>query len=203
MPWEQSKAAKRRFSDGAFLNSYFVGEGIDIGGKPDPLSQYCGIFPLMKSVRVWDLDDGDAQPMPGVADGSYDFVHSSHCLEHMRDVHEALGNWIRITKPGGHLVITIPDEDMYEQGIFPSRFNSDHKWTMTIYKKQSWSPRSVNLLDLCRDFGDQVQVERLQMVRDFFRGALAERQVDQTRTPVAECAIEMVLKKLAVAKAAE
>ena len=37
--WEQSKAAKRRFHDGAFHSRYFVGNGIDIGGKADPLAQ--------------------------------------------------------------------------------------------------------------------------------------------------------------------
>ena len=35
--YEQSKAAKRRFDDGAFQSRYFVGRGIDIGGGPDPL----------------------------------------------------------------------------------------------------------------------------------------------------------------------
>jgi hypothetical protein len=46
--WEQSKAAKRRYNDGAFLSRYFVGRGLDIGGKPDPLAQYVGIFPRME-----------------------------------------------------------------------------------------------------------------------------------------------------------
>jgi hypothetical protein len=44
---EQSKAAKRRFSDGAFHVRYFVGDGIDIGGKPDPLGQYANVFARM------------------------------------------------------------------------------------------------------------------------------------------------------------
>jgi len=57
----QSKAAKRRFYDGSFHSRYFVGCGIDVGGKPDPLSQYIDIFPAIKSVRVWDIEDGDAQ----------------------------------------------------------------------------------------------------------------------------------------------
>jgi hypothetical protein len=37
--FEQSKAAKRRFQIGAFHQRYFVGHGIDIGGRPDPLAQ--------------------------------------------------------------------------------------------------------------------------------------------------------------------
>jgi hypothetical protein len=27
----------------------------------------------------------------------------------------------------------VPDEDLYEQGVFPSTFNADHKWTFTVY----------------------------------------------------------------------
>ena len=111
--WEQSKAAKRRFSDGAFHTRYFVGEGIDIGGAPDPLGQYLAIFPRLNRVQTWDLEQGDAQFMRDVPDGRFDFVHSSHTLEHMQDARVALGNWARIVKPGGYLVIIVPDEDLY------------------------------------------------------------------------------------------
>jgi len=191
---EQSKAARRRFSDGAFHARYFVGEGIDVGGKPDPLDQYCGLFARMTGVKIWDRPDGDAQLMEGVADGTYDFLHSSHCLEHMRDVWEALENWIRIVKPGGFLVITVPDEDLYEQGLWPSSLNPDHKWSFTIHKSRSAMPCSINIIDLLRDFSDSAEIERIVLVRDFFRDALIG-QMDQTLTPVAECAIEFILRK--------
>lgn len=193
--WEQSKSAKRRFSIGAFHNRYFVGHGIDVGGKPDPLSQYIGIFPRMLSVRIWDMPDGDAQLLNGVPDDHFNFLHASHCLEHMKDVNQALGNWIRVVKPGGFLIITVPDEDMYELGIWPSRFNPDHKWTFTLYKKSSWSPQSVNVLDLVIRFAEQVRLEKAELVRDFFREALVAKKLDQTLTPVAECGIEFILQK--------
>jgi len=195
--WEQSKAAKRRYYDGAFLTRYFVGKGVDIGGKPDPLAQYVGIFPRMQSVRTWDLQDGDAQYMQGVPDNTYDFLHASHSLEHMRDVVEALNNWIRIIKPGGFLVITVPDEDLYEQGQWPSLRNPDHKWTFTVCKTQSWSPRSINVIDIARQFADRLDLERVVLQRDFFREQLSVRRVDQTLTPVAECAIEIIWRKRA------
>ncbi len=193
--WEQSKAAKRRFGIGAFHNRYFVGHGIDVGGKPDPLGQYSGIFPQMLSARTWDLEDGDAQYMNGVADNQYDFLHASHCLEHMVDVTETLSSWLRIIKPGGFLIITVPDEDLYEMGNWPSRFNPDHKWTFTIMKQQSWSPKSINVLDLLRDFAGQLEVEKIELLRDFYRDAWREENIDQTRTPVAECSIEIILRK--------
>lgn len=193
--WEQSKSAKRRFDSGRFHNRYFVGHGIDIGGKPDPLGQYVGVFARMVSVKTWDMKDGDAQFMRSVPDNQFDFVHSSHCLEHMVDPYQALENWIRITKPEGFIIITVPDEDLYELGRWPSRFNPDHKWTFTIYKSHSWSPKSVNVLDLVKYFSSQTTTEKIELQRDFFRDALKNRKVDQTRTPVTECGIEFILRK--------
>lgn len=194
--WEQSKAAKRRFGIGAFHNRYFVGHGIDVGGKPDPLGQYSDIFPRMLSARTWDMEDGDAQFMAEAADNQYDFLHASHCLEHMVDVKEALLNWLRIVKPGGFLIITIPDEDLYEMGTWPSRFNPDHKWTFTIMKRHSWSPNSINVLELLQDFAGQLEIEKIELLRDFYRDAWRQENIDQTRTPVAECSIEIILRKV-------
>jgi ubiquinone/menaquinone biosynthesis C-methylase UbiE len=192
--WEQSKAAKRRFNDGLFHSRYFVGHGIDIGGKPDPLAQYVGVFPLMQQVDTWDLENGDAQLMPGVAEGSFDFVHSSHCLEHMQDVRAALDNWTRILKPGGYLIVTVPDEDLYERGQWPSRYNPDHKWSFTICKPSSKLPRSINVVDLVIEFVDNLELERLFLVQDFFRPSLPA-EIDQSMTPVAECCIEIIWRK--------
>lgn len=190
--YEQSKAAKRRMTQPAFLTRYFTGSGLDIGAGPDGLSRYCGVFPLLHSVRDWDIADGDAQYLRGVADASVDFVHASHCLEHMRDPRVALANWLRVVRPGGHVIVTVPDEDMYEGGVWPSRRNSDHKWTFTTSKRESWSPVSVSLIDLAHDFAGFAQLERLEVLRDFYRPGA---EGDQTMGPVAECAIELVLQR--------
>lgn len=191
---EQSKSAKRRFMDGAFHSRYFVGNGVDIGGAPDPLAQYAGVFGRMGQVRTWDLADGDAQYMQGVADNSLDFVHASHCLEHMVDVPTALTHWTRIVRPGGYLIITVPDEDMYEQGRWPSAFNYDHKWSFTIHKTASTMPKSINVIDLIAAFSPSLELERLVLQNDFFRFDLPN-DLDQTMTPVAECAIEIIWRK--------
>lgn len=192
---EQSKSAKRRYYDGAFHSRYFVGSGIDIGGGSDSLGGYCGVFRAMKSVKAWDLVDGDAQSMMGVPDQSYDFVHSSHCLEHVRDVREALRNWTRIVRTGGFLIVTVPDEDLYELGSWPSRFNSDHKWSFTTCKSSSTMPKSINVIDLVKEFSDHLSLERLQLHRDFFRDSMAAQGADQTCTPVAECSIEIIWRR--------
>jgi SAM-dependent methyltransferase len=191
--YEASKALLRRLHDSRFAARYFVGHGVDIGAGPDALGQYSELFPLMKSCRAWDVEDGDAQYLDALPDASLDFAHSSHCLEHMRDTREALQNWLRVLKPGGHLIVTVPDEDMYEQGIFPSIFNPDHKWTFTMQKAATWSPKSVNLLALLAEFADRAQVIKVEQLDATFRFGLPPG--DQTMTMVGECAIEFVLRK--------
>jgi len=190
---EASKAVMRRLGDSRFATRYFVGTGIDVGCGSDPLSLYAEFFPRMGQVRNWDLPDGDAQYLEGVPDASLGFVHSSHCLEHMPNPQEALHHWFRVLRPGGHLVCVVPDEDLYEQGCFPSTFNGDHKWTFTLYKEKSWSRRSLNVLDLLRTLGNAAQVLKVELLDATFRYGLP--RFDQTLTPVGESAIEFVLRK--------
>jgi SAM-dependent methyltransferase len=190
---ECSKSIARRLADVNFTSRYFVGDGIDIGGKPDPLALYQELFCRMGSVRTWDWEDGDAQFLASMADESVDFVHSSHCLEHLVDPAAGLKNWLRVVRPGGHLVITVPDEDLYEQGQFPSTFNRDHKWTFTVWKPRSWSDHSLNVLDLIRDLGAQVDIIKVEQLTSTYRFSLP--RYDQTLSPVGECGIELILRK--------
>lgn len=122
-----------------------TGTGIDIG---------CGHDPVTPTVRCFDINDGDANDITQFVHEQFDFVFSSHCLEHMRHPREALAGWWQLVRPGGYLFLIVPDEDLYEQGVFPSRFNPDHKATFTISKRSSWSPVSINLLDLVRGLPD-------------------------------------------------
>jgi SAM-dependent methyltransferase len=190
---ECSKSIMRRLSDPNFTNRYFVGRGLDIGGGPDPLALYRQLFCRMGEVRTWDREDGDAQLLATVKDGEYDFVHSSHCLEHLVVPCEGLRNWFRAVRPGGYLIVTIPDEDLYEQGVFPSTFNPDHKWTFTIFKTRSWSERSLNVIDLVRELGESAELVRLEQLSFTYRYDLP--RYDQTLTPVGECGIEFVVRR--------
>jgi len=190
---ECSKSLARRLADSRFVRRYFRGQGLDIGGGPDPLALYVEFFPLVTGIRTWDRKDGDAQDLTGVADGQYDFVHSSHCLEHLVDPRAGLRNWFRVLKPGGHLVVSVPDEDLYEQGTFPSTFNADHRHTFTICKHGSWSPVSINVVDLLAALGDSAVVERIELLDATFRHSLP--RYDQSLTPVAEGGIEFVVRK--------
>lgn len=185
----------RRLADSRFATRWFCGNGIDVGGGGDSLALYKEFFPLASNIFVYDQEHGDAQNLANVLDESFDFLYSSHCLEHMRDARKALNNWLRVIKSGGHLVVQIPDEDLYEQGQWPSVFNPDHKICFTIAKEKSWSPVSVNLLDLLGDFRDTAEILSLQVLDHGYRYKSLSHGVDQTRTPIAECAIEFVLRK--------
>jgi len=190
---ETSKALIRRLQDTRYANTYFVGSGIDIGAGNDSLNKYKQQFPMITDVRSWDLPDGDAQLMESVPDNTYNFVHSSHCLEHLIDPFEAYRNWLRICQPGGYIITTIPDEDLYEQGVFPSTFNYDHKSTWTILKNSSWSPVSINVVELLYQFRSEIEVIKIELINGSF--IYDQPRYDQTLHGISECAIEFIVRK--------
>jgi len=196
---ETSKSIFSKIKDARYSTRYLVGHGVDIGAGNDGLHNFAELFPLMKSCRPWDLEDGDAQYMQSVSDNSYDFVHSSHCLEHMNNPVVALNNWLRILKVGGHLICTIPDEDLYEQGYFPSRYNADHKFTFTIYKKRSWSFRSINIFELLAGSDFDLKIIKVELLDATYRYSMRGDSLpppDQSASAIGECAIEIVLQKV-------
>lgn len=136
------------------LAPYLSGRILDIGAGNDPVT---------KDAEVFDKEQGDAQELHRYfPPHSFDAIFSSHCLEHIVNPHEALRSWFSVLKPGGHLIVLVPDEDLYEQGHFPSIFNNDHKATFTISKSHSWSPVSINCLDLIRELNGDLVYMALQ-----------------------------------------
>jgi predicted SAM-dependent methyltransferase len=172
---------------------YFRGHGIDVGGGHDSIAQYAELLGF-ESCKNWDRPDGDAQLLASVADGHYDFLFSSHCLEHMVDPLVALRHWVRVVKPGGYIVVTVPDEEMYEHLQWPSRYNSDHKWSFTMFQTKPRLPKSINVLNLVASVADQVEILKLERIEDGYRRDLGDQ--DQTALASAECAIEVVLRRL-------
>jgi SAM-dependent methyltransferase len=137
-----NEASKTRAVWGQEVLALLRGDGLDVG---------CGDDPILPGVEPFDKPQGDANHLSRYVTRTYDFVFASHVLEHMHDPGAALRDWLSVVKPGGHLIALVPDEDLYEQGHFPSLFNDDHKHTFTLRKARSWSPRSVNVLDLVKD----------------------------------------------------
>lgn len=180
-----SKAVARWRAEGNY-DRYITGDILDIG---------CGDDKISPEADGWDAPDGDAQKLATIENNTYDTVVSAHTIEHVRDPHEALFNWWRVLKPGGHLVFLAPDEDTYEQGMCPSKFNPDHKHTFTISKEHSWSPRSLNVTSLLERLPHRRAVS-IRTIDTGYTYSLVGSDVDQTLGD-AEAAIEVVVQKLA------
>jgi len=112
----QAKARRTREN---FFDRFCRGKGIDIGYGGDLLADNC---------RPWDIEHGDGQTLEGLEEAMFDFVYSSHTLEHLEDAHAAIKNWWRVLKPGGYLILYLPDRELYERKkTLPSRWNNTHK----------------------------------------------------------------------------
>lgn len=136
---ETAKARPRREQE-QFFSQYLVGRGIDIG---------CGSDPITPDCDRWDLSFGssDATGMSGVLNQTYDWVYSSHCLEHLHHPDIALYNWWRILKPNGTLIICVPHRNLYEKKTsLPSRWNPDHK--LFFLPSHDDPPNTYSLLHL-------------------------------------------------------
>jgi SAM-dependent methyltransferase len=79
---------------------FCTGVGLDVGAGKWPL---CGAYPVELK------HGGDAYNLPM---GEYDYVFSSHCLEHLADPVGALNHWKTRIKPGGVLFLYLPHPDM-------------------------------------------------------------------------------------------
>jgi SAM-dependent methyltransferase len=126
-PAETSKAKERRVREN-FFDKYCAGKGLDIGFGGDPITS---------NAQGFDFEHGDAHFLEGIENESFDFVYSSHTLEHMVDPSAAITNWFRVVKKGGYLIVFIPHRDLYEKKkTLPSKFNPTHKQFFLIEKDE-------------------------------------------------------------------
>ena len=112
--------------------------GLEVGG-PSAVFQDDGVLPLYRHLQgldncvysletIWEgrRTEGptfsyhphkrngfnfvrEATDLHGIADYQYDFVLSSHSLEHTANPVKALKEWVRVAKPGGAIIILLPD----------------------------------------------------------------------------------------------
>lgn len=117
--------------------SYCVGNGIDIGSGGDPVVSSAIQVDLVESAfenygHVFSATvpiqwRGDGRNLP-FKDEVLDYVYSSHLLEDFLDWTPLLTEWIRVLKPGGNLVIIVPDKFMFNECIrLHGGGNASHK----------------------------------------------------------------------------
>lgn len=110
---------------------YCDGKGIDIGCGRDKIREDALGF----DDDVWPEVDvvGDASGKMPFPDGGWDYVYSSHALEDIADTPATLREWVRILRPGGHIVLQVPNPDHYK-GV-----NLEHV-------HHGWRPQELSLL---------------------------------------------------------
>jgi SAM-dependent methyltransferase len=139
---ETGAAKVRRLASG-FIDHYCQGKGIDIGAGDDPL------FPDI--VTVDQLTGGSAYALP-YPDRHFDYVYSSHCLEHLTFAKKALWEWHRVLEVGGRIVLLLPERDLYERSKeLPSVHNPDHRHYWTLFNTEP--PCTFGLVPLLLSMG--------------------------------------------------
>jgi SAM-dependent methyltransferase len=73
------------------------------------------------------IQRGDMHALP-FADGAFDVVVSSHCLEHAFDLERAVSELTRVVAPGGVLVIEVPVKHVDQDGPRPQSTGSSDRW---------------------------------------------------------------------------
>lgn len=111
---------------------YTRGLGLDLGcGAIKGFPHWIGIdnrkdTALFNVEMNPDLSVPDASDLKFLASQQYDFIFSSHLLEHIEDYKKALKEWWRLVKPGGYLNLYLPHKDYYPN-IGVEGANPDHK----------------------------------------------------------------------------
>jgi len=125
---------------------YLRGRGLDIGaGSFKVLPQVISVdngtdnvlfgIPFNPDVRV-----NTAEDLSIFGNSAFDFVYSSHLLEHLVDPFKALKEWWRVLKLGGVLVLYLPHEDLYPKIGEPGA-NADHKHNLNETMIIEWMMR--------------------------------------------------------------
>jgi len=175
----------------AFKRLYFSGRVLDIGAGTDPVCVHAEVF---------DQQHGDANQIDKYfAPHTFDTVHSSHCLEHMQDPLDALKKWWSLVKPNGYLITVVPDEDLYEQGIWPSFFNKDHLSSFRIDKATPLSAVSHDVVAIHKALPNAQLIEALKQNNHYDLDLLFLNQTSPKRLRHPLKAIYSIVKRVAIA----
>jgi ADP-heptose:LPS heptosyltransferase/predicted SAM-dependent methyltransferase len=134
MTWSPDPRKNRAFQNGESakvaweLVPYTRGVGLDLGCGPwKAFPHFIGIdgqaYPGSKGGPSLVMD---CARLGVFSDGAFDFVFSSHLLEHIEDTRAVLREWWRVIRPGGHLLLYLPHKAHYPNIGEPGA-NEDHK----------------------------------------------------------------------------
>jgi len=116
---------------------YFKGKkGIEIGGPSEIFTREIPIYQVMKTLdgcnfsskTTWEgnISEGknfnyfekkmgyqyisEANNLKAIPNENYDFLISSHCLEHCANTLKTVKEWLRVLKKGGAIMLILPDK---------------------------------------------------------------------------------------------
>lgn len=105
---------------------YCLGNGVDVGSQGDPVVPWAIQVDLpaeeFKRYSAGQAPEnsihwkGDCRELP-FKDNTLDWVYSSHLIEDFEDWNPLLNEWVRVLKPGGRLVILLPDKERWNAAI--------------------------------------------------------------------------------------
>jgi len=150
------------------LLRYCKGQGLDLACGDKKIKETaigCDIGKARDSAADFaiDLEGG----LTLFASDTFDFIFSSHYLEHAKDPPYLLQEWWRVIRPGGNLVLYLPHADLYPR-VGQEGANPDHKHDFT--------PEGI-----------------LEIVREFASFEILHNEVHAEDT---EYSFDLVLKKL-------
>jgi SAM-dependent methyltransferase len=117
---------------------YCTGRGIDVGCGPEVVAPNAIGVDLVEedfAAYGWGaqpsaaLIEATGENLP-IRSSSLDFVYSSHLLEDYADWKPPLTEWLRVLKPGGHLIVIIPDRELFAAAVArgqPPNPNHNHE----------------------------------------------------------------------------
>ena len=112
---------------------YCNGDGIDIGFGGDPAVPTAITIDLPTPyAKTGDFAQnlyGDGRNLHWFKDNILDYVYSSHLLEDFEDTQNVLKEWIRVLKPGGYLLLLLPNEQRFREYCKENGmpYNEEHK----------------------------------------------------------------------------
>jgi len=130
--------------------NYLKGNGVDLGAghhkiRPESLGidfGGCG--------HSWE---GDVTQLFWFRDNVLDYVFSSHCLEHVIDDEATLREWVRALKPGGHLVLYVPDDDVFDNSAMLKTGEHKRVYTQATLRDLLLKNKSLSIVTTCKDTG--------------------------------------------------
>lgn len=120
----------------SLVEPYCKGCGLDVGSQganviphawqldlpPAEFKKYNGGNPPQGPIQL----RGDARKLP-VESGSLGFLIASHLIEDSLDWLPILTEWVRVLKPGGYLIILVPDHKRFRAAVAAGQpDNSNH-----------------------------------------------------------------------------